>query len=261
MGNHYHLFLQTPNGNLSQIMRYINGSYANYFNTRRSRFGHLFQGRYKAIVVDADEYAWELSRYIHLNPVRAGIVNKPEDYQWSSYQYYIGKKKVPGWLRVDFILEYFDKKRVAAKRKYHDFAHSLENQEYGSPLKEAVASTILGRFEFIDEIKQKYLNGRDADRNLPALTELSIISITEINEEVKKVFKEDSGLSKKVTIYLCHRYSGRTLKDIGTYYGIGESAVSQASWRLEMVLGKDREAEKKVKHICDRLNLCNVCNV
>src|SRR4030066_1532561 len=96
MNNHYHLLLETPKGNLSQIMRYINGAYSIYFNVKHKRTGHLFQGRYKAILVDADEYAGELSRYIHLNPVRAGIVSKPEQYLWSSYQYYVGKKKPEG---------------------------------------------------------------------------------------------------------------------------------------------------------------------
>lgn len=93
MDNHYHLPLETPNGNLSQIMRHINGAYTTYFNTRDKRSGHLFQGRYKAIVVDIGEYAGELSGYIHLNTVRAGIVERPENYQWSSYQQYIGKGK------------------------------------------------------------------------------------------------------------------------------------------------------------------------
>ena len=89
MSNHYHLLLETPEGNLSQIMRHINGAYTTYFNTKRKRAGHLFQGRYKAILVEADEYATHLSRYIHLNPVRAGMVSVPEDYTWSSYHYYI----------------------------------------------------------------------------------------------------------------------------------------------------------------------------
>jgi len=77
MDNHYHLLLQTPEGNLSQIMHHINGAYTNYYNTKRNRAGHLFQGRYKAILVNIDEYAKELSRYIHLNPVRAGMAEKP----------------------------------------------------------------------------------------------------------------------------------------------------------------------------------------
>ena len=81
MNNHFHLILETPTGNLSQIMRHINGAYTTYFNVKRKRSGHLFQGRFKAILVEADEYAAELSRYIHLNPVRAGIATKPEDYQ------------------------------------------------------------------------------------------------------------------------------------------------------------------------------------
>jgi hypothetical protein len=78
MSNHYHLLLETPSGNLSQIMRHINGAYTTYFNVKRKRAGHLFQGRYKTIIVEADAYALKLSRYMHLNPVRAGMVAKPE---------------------------------------------------------------------------------------------------------------------------------------------------------------------------------------
>jgi REP element-mobilizing transposase RayT len=86
---HYHLLLETPDGNLSQIMRHINGAYTTYFNVKRKRAGHLFQGRYKAILVEFDEYDMELTRYIHLNPVRAGMVALPEEYIWSSYRSYI----------------------------------------------------------------------------------------------------------------------------------------------------------------------------
>ena len=258
MSNHYHLLLQTPDGNLSQIMRYINGSYTSYFNIKRSRCGHLFQGRYKAIVVDADEYAGELSRYIHLNPVRAGIVEKPEEYKWSSYQYYIGMKKAPGWLKIDFILGYFGEKANTAMKRYHAFIHALEQKGYWSPLKDTVASTILGRTEFVEHIKQRYLRGRDADRNLPALTELTRASINEISDEVKRVFAGDSRLSKKAAIYLCHRYSGRTLKEIGAHYEIGESAVSQTSRRFNILIEKDRKLRKKVNQICKKLKLCNV---
>jgi len=84
MNNHYHLLMETPQGNLSQVMQHINGAYTNYFNTKRKRSGHLFQGRYKAILIEADEYAVELSRYIHLNPVRIGAVADPMHFRWSS---------------------------------------------------------------------------------------------------------------------------------------------------------------------------------
>ena len=104
MTNHYHLLMETPEGNLSRIMRHINGAYTNYFNTKRRRAGHLFQGRYKAILVDRDAYALELSRYIHLNPIRAGMSQRPEEYVWSSYRNYAGQQVAPGWLRREGIL-------------------------------------------------------------------------------------------------------------------------------------------------------------
>jgi len=95
MDKHYHLLLETPSGNRPQIMQHINGAYRTYFNVQRGRSGHLFQGRYKAIRVDIDEYAKELSRYIHLNPVRPKRAKTLEEYDWSSYQFYIGAKKPP----------------------------------------------------------------------------------------------------------------------------------------------------------------------
>ncbi len=106
MDNHYHLLLETPQGNLSQVMQHVNGAYTNYFNTKRKRSGHLFQGRYKAILVEADEYAVELSRYIHLNPVRIVAVADPVHFRWSNCADYAEFRKPPDWLKRDFILEY-----------------------------------------------------------------------------------------------------------------------------------------------------------
>ena len=107
MKNHYHLLLETPSGNLSQVMQHINGAYTNYFNAKRKRAGHLFQGRYKSILIEADSYALELSRYIHLNPARVGASVVPDDYRWSSYKDYIGLRETPKWLNTAFILEQF----------------------------------------------------------------------------------------------------------------------------------------------------------
>lgn len=255
MSNHYHLLLETPLSNLSQIMRHINGAYTTYFNRKRQRAGHLFQGRYKAILIDADEYAEELSRYIHLNPVRAGIAGRPEEYHWSSYQYYIGKKQIPKWLTVDYILSYFGREAIAAQKKYSEFVNALVDKEYDSPLKETVASTILGGIEFVDEIKDKYLRGKKIDRNLPALREITKTSIKEIIREVDVALEKNEVLSKKAAIYLCHRYSGRTLREIGGHFGIGESAVSQIGRRFSVLLKKDKRLNKKVKDVCNRLKV------
>lgn len=255
MSNHYHLLLETPMGNLSQIMRHINGAYTTYFNTKRQRAGHLFQGRYKAILVEADEYAGELSRYIHLNPVRAGVAGRPEEYRWSSYQHYIGKKQIPKWLIVDYVLSYFGRETTGAQKKYSEFVNALVDKEYDSPLKETVASTLLGGIEFINEIKDKYLRGKKIDRNLPALRELTKTSIKEIIREVEVALEKNEVLSKKAAIYLCHRCSGRTLREIGGHFGIGESAVSQISRRFSVLLDKDKKLNKKVKDICNRLKV------
>jgi REP element-mobilizing transposase RayT len=117
MSNHYHLLLETPEGNLSQVMRHINGAYTNHFNTKRRRAGHLLQGRYRAILVEADVYAKELSRYIHLNPVRAGITEQPGEYPWSRYRCYSGIEQPSEWLCMDMILADFGKNLQDAARE------------------------------------------------------------------------------------------------------------------------------------------------
>ena len=104
MGNHYHLMLQTPDGNLQRIMRHINGIYTQYFNRSENTDGALFRGRYKAILVDAQAYWLQLSRYIHRNPLEAGLVGDLTDYPWSSYQAYTKARSAPGWLSTEYIL-------------------------------------------------------------------------------------------------------------------------------------------------------------
>jgi hypothetical protein len=169
MNNHYHFLLETPKGNLSQIMHHINGAYTNYFNIKHRRRGHLFQGRYKAIIVDTDSYAGELSRYIHLNPVRAGLIDVPEKYKWSSYCFYIGRNKRPEWFSTGFILSYFEGERALPEKRYQNFVNAKMHMRYVSPMKEAAAATILGSEDFIEMIRDKYVNGKKTDRELPAI--------------------------------------------------------------------------------------------
>ena len=216
MDNHYHLLLETPSGNLPQIMLHINGAYTNYFNVKRGRAGHLFQGRYKAILVEKDEYAKELSRYIHLNPVRAGIVDLPEDYEWSSYPEYIGKSEKPEWLCTDFIHGYFGRTKSSAEKLYKKFVNSLINTEYNTPLDEVVGSSILGRLEFINEIKEKYISGKKSDNDIPALKKLADrVSIDDIHKAVESTYSDDPGLGRNIKIYLAKSYTGKRLREIG----------------------------------------------
>ena len=118
MGNHYHLLVQTPDSNLSKGMRQLNGVYTQAYNRRHNKTGHLFQGRYKAILVDEDAYLLELSRYIVLNPVKANLVKQVDDWQWGSYRSMIGSALLPEWLSGDYLLAQFDDNRNKAIKQY-----------------------------------------------------------------------------------------------------------------------------------------------
>jgi putative transposase len=258
MNNHYHLFLETPEGNLSQIMRHINGAYTNYFNVKRKRSGHLFQGRFKATLVEADVYATELSRYIHLNPVRVRMVAKPEEYRWSSYRSYIGECKPPEWLKTDLILAYFGKDAKVAGKEYHRFVTDLLEKDNKSPLAKSVAAAILGSPEFIEEIEEKYLRKREPDRNLPELRQVTRrLSLDEIIQTGRSYLGEEHA-ADKVIIYLCHKYSGARLKEIGERFGVGESAVSQISKRFVQKMNDDAEIKKMILALKERLRIVNV---
>jgi putative transposase len=113
MDNHYHVVIETPKGNLLKVMHGLNSGYTGYFNRKYNRSGHLFQGRYKAVIVDKENYLLELSRYVHLNPVRAGMTERPEEYAWSSYAGYIKASRSKPWIEYTWILEIFGEEKAS----------------------------------------------------------------------------------------------------------------------------------------------------
>lgn len=124
MSNHYHIVVETVEGNLSQGMRRLNGVYTQYINRTYNRVGHVFQGRFKGILVERDSYLLELSRYVVLNPVRAGMVADAGDWPWSSYAAMIGQAPPPPWLQTDWILGQFSEHRAQAVDRYIDFVRA-----------------------------------------------------------------------------------------------------------------------------------------
>jgi len=259
MGNHYHLLLETPRGNLSKILQYINGAYTTYFNIKRSRSGHLFQGRFKGIVVDKDEYCKELSRYIHLNPVRAGMVKAPLEYPWSSYRYFVGKSKKPKWLTTELVLDEFGGEGGRGFRRYREYVEKGASKEVENPLKKVIASTFLGGEEFIESIKLKYLKKKEIDgRDLPALKKiLKGPSLEAIEKAVIKIVGRGYPLSKKICIYLSYQYSGLNLREIGEYFGMQRSAISQLSRRFAETIKGNLELRKLLSNI-EKEGLLNV---
>jgi REP element-mobilizing transposase RayT len=151
MGNHYHLLIQTPDGNLSKGMRQLNGVYTQASNRRHRRVGHLFQGRFKAILVDSDTYLLELSRYVVLNPVRAGMVKKPGAWPWSSYRASVGLEPAPPWLAVDGLLAQFAKRRSLARERYAQFV--VEGIKAASPWANLKGQVFLGDEEFVQRMQ------------------------------------------------------------------------------------------------------------
>jgi putative transposase len=159
MTNHYHLLIETPDGNLALGMRQLNGVYTQLFNKRHGRSGHLFQGRYKAIVIQKDSHLLEVCRYVVLNPVRAKMVERPEDWKWSSYLATAGKTKPNLCLTTDWMLGQFSGKRGKAEREYRQFVH----WGIGKPTiwTEVRGQALLGEKGFVDQLADHLKKHRD----------------------------------------------------------------------------------------------------
>ena len=124
MTNHYHVVIETAEANLAQGMRQLNGVYTQHINRAHSRVGHVFQGRYKAILVEKESHLLELGRYVVLNPLRAGMTQNVADWPWSSYGAMVGTAPCPDWLETDWFLGQFSPQRITAREQYIDFVRN-----------------------------------------------------------------------------------------------------------------------------------------
>lgn len=261
MTNHYHLLIETPQPNLSKAIKWINVSYAAYFNRKRQRSGHLFQGRFKAIVVDADEYLKQLSRYIHLNPIRAKMVSHLKEYQWSSYPAFSGYKKAPEWIETGWILSLFGK----SKKRYRQFVEKVQYEEIQDPSKDIVNGLILGGLEFVDWIKTTFLDktasskekpqlinlkpGLEADNIIPFVCdEFSCEKETIIQKGLKK------NIARDVAIYLSREMTGKSGVALGKHFGGICGAGITVRWNhIKKLLEKDRKLKRQVSKIKRRI--------
>jgi REP element-mobilizing transposase RayT len=251
MPNHYHLLLETPRANLRRILHHLNTSYTNYFNAKTGRVGHLFQGRYRAILVEKDTYALELSRYIHLNPVRAHLVKEPSQYPWSSYLTYVEGERRWGWLDMKFILGQLSSNEREALSRYQTFVREGMVKSFEDPLRKVVASTLLGTERFVEGVRERFIKKATSHRDLPALRKLSSWpELSSIVRESERVFGKGTVESRRVALYLSHRLSGLSLGEIGEYFaGIGPSAVTQNTRRLEIILEQDKRFLAEVQNL------------
>lgn len=250
MTNHYHLLLETTQANISKIMHYINGSYTTYYNIKHRRSGHLFQGRFKSIVIDKDSYFQELSRYIHLNPVKAKIAEQPDAYPWSSYSGYLGKK--------DLVLDYDRIKQCLGmdNSQYQQFVLSGIAKPI-DPFKNIYAGFLMGSTQFIkeklqslkDQVDSKEITCRD---NISEGVDIELIA-QEVGEryhkEVGELYaaKKKPVFARKVAIYLAKKLTCLSNVEIGTRFGITYSAVSKASGDVERLKQEDKKVNREVE--------------
>jgi len=224
MTNHYHLLVETPDGNLSRGMRQFNGQYTQHFNRHHRLVGHLFQGRYKAILVQKEAYLLALARYVVLNPVRAGMVRTPEDWPWSSYRQVTGMAAAPDWLDADWLLGQFGRRRKEAVLAYSRFV--MEGLDVPSPLAETRHQLLLGDDSFVEQHRrQKH------DEDLREVSKAHRRSLAlGLDEYRSAASTRDEALAKA---YLSGAY---TMAEIARHFGVHYMTVSRAVRNFENFL-------------------------
>ena len=216
MSNHYHLLIETPDGNLSQGMRQLNGVYTQQFNRNHERVGHVFQGRFKGIIVQKDSYLLELSRYIVLNPVRAGMVRAAKDWPWSSYRSTCGMVPSFDWQSTDWLLSNFSKRRKNAIEQYREFVSQGKNLP--SPWESLKNQVFLGDEQFIEDMQCKL----KLNQELGEIPRAQRRKVPKPLEHYSKKYKtRDEGM------IAAYQSGGFTLKEVGDHFDVHYSSVSK----------------------------------
>ena len=227
MENHYHLLIETLHANLSKGMRQLNGVYTQGFNQRYRRIGHLFQGRYKAILVEKDNHLLSLCRYVVLNPVRVGLVKRPEQWRWSSYKATIGLAKRPAFLTVDWILSQFDGRKRVSMEKYRRFV--MEGVDKESPWETLRGQIFWGTDEFIQQLRGLL----DEKGNIEEVPRLQRYVARPLLSELFKGKKVKERKAEDKAIYDAYVRYGYTMKEIAEHLGVHYATVSRAIKRLD----------------------------
>lgn len=221
MNKHYHLLIETPKANLSQGMRQLNGIYTQNFNRRHRRAGHVFQGRFKGILIDKKNYLLDLATHVVLNPVRLRVVNSPVNHKWSSYKATAGIVKAPSFLTTDWILSQFGKQLKTAQEKYK--SHVRQAIKKPKPWAGVRRQVLLGDEKFVSSL-EPYLKG---EKKKETLTQIKSVAK---RPSLRKLFDKVGSKSKKARdriIRDAHLKYGYTLADIGKVLGLHYSTISK----------------------------------
>lgn len=249
MPDHIHMAVQVGDIPLSRIMQNLSFRYTQWMNRRQDRVGHLFQGRYKAVLVDANSYLLELVRYIHLNPVRAGMVKSPEAYPWSSHLSYLGEKKLP-WLRMDWVLSRFSSSSGQTGNEYREFVHSElaggQREEFHRGTKGERRA--LGESPFIEEVFRRAQQERNKDLSMGDIIrrvcEHYGVKETELSAAGKS---HRNSLVRGIIAWLILESGELTLTELSKRLNRDISTLSSAAKRVFVLSNKDAEMGKKLE--------------
>jgi putative transposase len=256
LSNHVHLLVETPEGNLSKMMQAFQTSYTLYFNKRHGRTGHVFEQRYKAMVVDKDNYLLQVSRYIHLNPLSAKIVERPQDFRWSSYGSYLKGKGLAG-LKTDTVLAYFSGSRSRQIHQYRNYVEGDREEKTRNPAPELIKQIFIGDEDFVAAARRKAKRS-DVYNERYSFQQIvrAVCEVIGANREEIRRFKRSETVqrSREILCYIARRYGEVGLPELARFLQAKElSTASHAMRRAEERLKDDssfrREVDLVLKHL------------
>jgi REP-associated tyrosine transposase len=260
MTNHYHLLLETPEPTLSRGMRELNGIYTQRFNRRHKRVGHLLQGRFKSILVEKEAHLLELTRYVVLNPVRAGIVPRPERHRWSNYRATAGLTPAPRWLDACWTVAQFSSDAATATRLYREFVEAGMSSK-ARPLESVRGQVFLGTESFRREMLERVRLAADSEEIPRSQRLLQRPSLEEIAQSFRRVLgSEDFLIARKgdAAARAMYAYIART-QGLERFPAIGRALTVRASWaarlarRGEAMVMRDESFRREASRIIEDL--------
>jgi putative transposase len=256
MSNHYHLLLSTPTAGLSRAMRHLDGIYTQKFNRAHHRDGPLFRGRYKAILIDAEEYFLSVIRYIHRNPVGTSLGSDIDGYRWSSHWGYLNKKQCPQWLNTESVLS-----QLGGLREYQTYMHAAIEEELEEFYKGRYQKPILGDKGFVQKVRGKLGEKAKVEVDKPESREVFGLGIEEIvratareygkrAEDLKERRRGIENEARTMAIYLSRQLGGHKHSEIGKMLGLDNmSSVSSACLRMKLKVEQDRRVGRRAQRI------------
>ncbi|HUG71206.1 MAG TPA: helix-turn-helix domain-containing protein [Pirellulaceae bacterium] len=262
LDNHFHLFVRTPEPNLSDGMHDFESSFASSINRRHKRTGPLFQGRFHAVLVESESHLWQVSRYTHLNPYRAGLTRQPAQYAWCSYRYFLNPRGAPDWLDWRTVLAELGRTEAAARVAYKRFVEAGMNSPPPNPFLAVRGGVILGSDKFIARMAGDETVGNPPARQrlAAALPRPNVVAVIDAVTNVFGVSGDElrsrgrhGNIAREVCLLLCRELTSDGVESIGKHFGVTASTVTDSVRRVRERMEKSRQLCGQVDEVRSRL--------